>query len=376
MARKIIYIVAGLILAVITWSFLFYSKNFIKLKQPIKIGVTVSLTGKYPDLGREIRDGVLLAVQVINEEGGINGTPLKIIVKDNKFNFETAKQNLEELVREGVFAVIGPATSTTAKNLLPVINEIKILTIAPTPTSTELSGLDDYMIRLRPTNKEDAEVLAKYVIKNMNLKRIAIVYDINNPSYTKDFTDNFVNHFGKNVNFYLFPFKESDTSVRLFSKKILNYSPDAVLLITEVYTTSLIAQNLRILKPDIILLSSPWSKFQRLIENGGKRVEGLLTVDTFDGEYKGESYLKFKRKFIERFGYNPEFAAVTGFESVIIIKKAIENGATRQNMKDIILGIRKFEGLQGEIILNRFGDREIKPFMVKIENGTFKTVKE
>lgn len=375
MRGKIIYIIAGLILAVIIWGLLIYSKDFTNLKKPIKIGLSVTLTGKYPDLGREIRDGALLAVQMINEEGGVNGIPIKVIVKDNKFNFDTAKQNFEELVREGVIAVVGPATSTMAKNLLPLINERKILTMAPTPSSTELSGLDDYMIRLRPTNREDAEVLAKYVLKNMKLKKIAVVYDLSNPYYTKDFADNFVRHFSKDVDFYFFPLKESDIS-KAFSKKILSYSPDAVLLITEVYTTALIAQNLRILKPDIVLLSSPWAKFQRLIENGGKRIEGLLTVDTFDEEYKGQMYVRFKEKFIERFGYNPEIAAITGFESVMIIKKAIENGAKRDTIRDIILGIGKFEGLQEEIILNRFGDRQIKPFVVKVENRSFKRVKE
>ncbi len=378
MARKIIYIFLGLILVlvIIAWYFLSSLKDSEKIRKPVKLGLAVTLTGKYPDLGREIRDGALLAVQMINEEGGINGIPLKLIIKDNKFNPERTKLNLEELFKENVIAVIGPATSTTAKNILPFINERKILVIAPTPTSTELAGLDDYMIRLRPTNKEDAEALAKYVYKNMNLKRIAIVYDIDNPLYTKDFADNFVNYFGKNVDFYLFPFKEGDINIRVLSKKILSYSPDAVLLITDVYNTALIAQNLRILKPDIFLLSSPWAKFQRLIENGGKRIEGFLTVDTFDEEYGGEMYLRFKKRFIERFGYKPEIAAITGFESVMIIKKAIENGATRQNMKDAIIRAGRFEGLQGEIIINKFGDRQIKPFVVKVENGDFKRVRE
>jgi len=376
MARKIIYIFLGLILAIIAWYFLPFLEGSEKIRKPVKLGLSVTLTGKYPDLGREIRDGALLAMQMINEEGGINGVPLKLIIKDNRFSIERTKQNLEELFKEKVIAVIGPATSTTAKNILPFINERKILVIAPTPTSTELAGLDDYMIRLRPTNKEDAEALAKYVYKNMNLKRIAIIYDIDNPLYTKDFADNFVNHFGKNVDFYLFPFKEGDINIRVLSKKILSYSPDAVLLITDVYNTALIAQNLRILKPDIFLLSSPWAKFQRLIENGGKRIEGLLTVDTFDEEYGGEMYLRFKKRFIERFGYKPEIAAITGFESVMIIKRAIENGATRHNIKDAILSAGRFEGLQGEIIINKFGDRQIKPFVVKIENGTFKRVKE
>ncbi|MDI1472653.1 ABC transporter substrate-binding protein [Thermodesulfovibrio sp. 1176] len=371
MKKKILYISVGLILVfIILWFTL--SQN----KQSIKIGLSVTLTGVYPDLGREIRDGALLAVELINEEGEIKEKPLKFIIKDNKYNIEQAKKNYSELVNEGVIAVIGPAASTTAKALLPLINEKKILTIAPTPTSTELAGLDDYMIRLRPTNKDDAEVLAKYVKEKINPKKIVIVYDTLNPIYTIDFAQNFMQNFGKDVKFFLIPFKEGWTDIKELSKKILSYSPDTVLLITEVYNTALIAQNLRILNPDIILLSSPWAKFQRLIDNGGKRIEGLLSIETFDEEYKGELYQKFKKRFIERFGYEPEMGAVVGFESVMIIKQAVESGATREKMKELIIKTGRFQGLQGEIVIDKFGDRVIKPFVVKVEKGKWVRVQE
>jgi len=371
MKKKILYISVGLIVILsILWL------TFSQKRQSIKIGLSVTLTGLYPDLGREIRDGALLAIQMINEEGGVKGKPLKLIIKDNKYNIEQAKKNYEELVKEGVIAIIGPATSTTAKALLPLINEKRVLSIAPTPSSTELAGLDDYMIRLRTTNKDDAEVLAKHLTKKIKSKKIVIVYDVLNTVYAVDFAQNFMQHFGKDVKFFLIPFKEGESDIKELSKKILSYSPDAVLLITEVYNTALTIQNLGILKPDLILISSPWSKFQRLIENGGRRIEGLLSCDSFDVDYKGEVYQKFKKRFIDRFGYEPEMGAILSFESVMIIKQAVERGATRENIKELIIKTGKFQGLQGEIVIDKFGDRVIKPFVVKVENGKWVKVKE
>ena len=371
MKKKILYISVGLIVILsILWL------TFSQKRQSIKIGLSVTLTGLYPNLGREIRDGALLAIQMINEEGGVKGKPLKLIIKDNKYNIEQAKKNYEELVKEGVIAVLGPATSTTAKALLPLINEKRVLSIAPTPSSTELAGLDDYMIRLRTTNKDDAEVLAKHLTKKIKSKKIVIVYDVLNTVYAVDFAQNFMQHFGKDVKFFLIPFKEGESDIKELSKKILSYSPDAVLLITEVYNTALTIQNLGILKPDLILISSPWSKFQRLIENGGRRIEGLLSCDSFDVDYKGEVYQKFKKRFIDRFGYEPEMGAILSFESVMIIKQAVERGATRENIKELIIKTGKFQGLQGEIVIDKFGDRVIKPFVVKVENGKWVKVKE
>lgn len=91
---------------------------------------------------------------------------------------------------------------------------------------------------------------------------------------------------------------------------------------------------------------------------------------------RGELYQKFKKRFFERFGYEPEMAAIVGFESVMIIKQAVERGATRENIKELIIKTGKFQGLQGDIIIDKFGDRVIKPFVVKVEKGRWKKVQE
>lgn len=370
MKKFIIYGFIFLLLPILT-ILIFYPET-----QPIKIGLMVTLTGVYPDLGREIRDGALLAVEMINEKGGINGRPIELIIRDNKYDIDIAKMSYEELVRENVVAVIGPATSTTAKNLLPLINQKKVLTIAPTPTSTELAGLDDYMIRLRPTNKEDAEVLAGYLKEKFNLKRIALVYDLVNPVYTEDFIRHFKSHFSSNVKFLDYPFYEKKDKIKEMAKKILNKSPDAVVLVMDVYNSALLIQNLKMLKPDILILSTIWALSPRLIESAGKRAEGLISVDVIDCCMEDEDYNIIQKRFTERFGRPMNFASINGFDSVMIIKKALENRAKRENMKETILRIKKFRVAQGEITFDEFGDRQEKPFIIKVQNGKFIRVKE
>lgn len=367
--KKFLYFLIFLIL--LSSIFFIFSQT---KKEPIKIGLMVTLTGIYLDLGREIRDGALLAMEMINEKGGVNGKPLKLIIKDNKYNIELAEKNYEELYKENVVAVIGPATSTMAKNLLPIINEKKLLSISPTATSTELAGLDDYMIRIRPTNKDEAEVLADYIKKNLKIKRIAIIYDEINIVYTKDFIDNFKPHFKKDISFLTYSFhREQD--IRSLSRKVINQSPDAVLLILDVYDASLFIQNLKVLKPDILILTATWAKTPKLIEYAGKWSEGILTTDIIDDTTEGELNYVNKR-FIEKFGKTMNFPAINGFDSVMIIKKALENGATRDNLKETILRIKRFEGIQGEIVFNEFGDRQVKPFILKVKKGKYERVKQ
>ncbi len=72
-------------------------------QDPIKIGVPYPLTGPYAADGAEIIAGVTMAVEEINEQGGLLGRPLKIVTADTKFlapeQVDTAAKILD---RQGV----------------------------------------------------------------------------------------------------------------------------------------------------------------------------------------------------------------------------------------------------------------------------------
>lgn len=363
-----------LIISVIIISFIYMNFVLSSNKEPINIGLMVSLTGTYPDLGREIRDGALLAVEIINEEGGINGRPVELIVKDNQFDLETAKNNYIEFSKEDVIAVIGPATSSAALNLLPTINEKKLTVIAPTPTSTKLKGLDDFMIRMRPTNQDEAEVVSRFIERNLKINKFAVVYDVNNPAYSLDLVENLQYFLPAKVKIVEYPLNGKDINFKVLAINILNKKPDMVFIILDVYKTSLLIQNLRILRPDLPIFISIWGKSPKIIELGGKWSEGIYTVDNIEFPLRGRNGETVFERFKRRFGREMDFASVNGFDSVMIIKKAIENGANKNNIRDVILEIRKFEGIQGHIIFDKFGDRLEKPFLLKVENGRFKRV--
>lgn len=367
LGKTLKYVLPVLILLLVV-----FFTNLMGKKEPIRIGLMVTLTGIFPDLGREIRDGAILAVEMINERGGINGRPIELVIRDNKFNNEIAIKNYQEFDQIGAVAVIGPGTSMTAINLLPVINERKLLVIAPTPTSDKLAGLDDYMIRLRPTTKDDGEAIANYLNVRFKLRNIAIVYHTLNPAYSIALIENLRNSLDREVRFYTYSYDNRDLNFRDFSKKILSTNPDIVFIILDVYKTSLLIQNLRIIKPEIPIFIATWAKSPKIIEFSGKWSEEVLTVDNIEFPLKGERGEEVRERFKNKYGKEMDFASVNGFDSVMIIKKAIENGANRNNMKEVILKIRKFEGIQGNIDFDKYGDRVEKPFILKVENGQYK----
>ena len=156
-----------------------------KKKQPLKIGFAGSLTGRYSDLGVAGRNGATLAVEQINEAGGIHGRLVELIVKDDKNDPEVALQIDKELIEDGVAAIIGHMTSVMSTAVLPLINAVlplinkeKIVMVGPTTTTNELTGLDDYFFRTVSPDFQQMRQLIHYIFDEKKLRTLAVAYDL------------------------------------------------------------------------------------------------------------------------------------------------------------------------------------------------------
>src|SRR3954467_4066141 len=81
---------------------------------PIKIGLIVSLTGNYAPLGSEDKKSVELAVQQINDKGGLLGRRIELIEKDDKSQPDQSVLAWGALKGADVAAVIGSPFSNSA----------------------------------------------------------------------------------------------------------------------------------------------------------------------------------------------------------------------------------------------------------------------
>jgi urea transport system substrate-binding protein len=90
--------------------------------QPIRIGILHSLQGTMAMSELPLRDAALLAVNEINEQGGIGGRRLDAIVRDGESNPDVFAREARRLVRDdGVSSIFGCWTSATRKAVKPVV---------------------------------------------------------------------------------------------------------------------------------------------------------------------------------------------------------------------------------------------------------------
>lgn len=107
-------------------------------KKPIKVGVigAFQLTA-----GKEIQDAAKLAIEEINQAGGVNGRPIEPIYADTKADPEQGKAAVERLLyNDNVDLIIGEHRSEVALAIQPIIMESKKIFINTGSASPKLSN--------------------------------------------------------------------------------------------------------------------------------------------------------------------------------------------------------------------------------------------
>jgi len=231
-------------------------------KKFIKIGFVAGITGRVSELGISERAGATLAVNEINEAGGINGRLIELIVKDDQNDAERALEVDKELIDEGVVAIIGHATSTMTKAVVPLINKKNILLISPTASTTDLSGIDDFLVRITPLSDAEMKALAK-LANNLNIQKIAVIYDLSNMSLVENNLKFFRKYYKKNPNNKIIS-ETSFTSKTEFEffpivKKAIDYNPDGIFILVSSVDTAQVCQQIRKIDKKLPIFSIGWA---------------------------------------------------------------------------------------------------------------------
>ncbi|MEC4896212.1 MAG: ABC transporter substrate-binding protein [Oscillatoria sp. PMC 1051.18] len=141
--------------------------------------------GEEIDAAQEMLRGVAQAQQEINQVGGINGIPLKILIANDDNNPEIAKQLAEEFIdRSDILGVIGHFGSAVSLAAAEIYQANQLVMISPTSTSVELSTLGDYIFRTVPSDRFAGSALSRYTVNELNLQKAAVFFN-SESSYSK-----------------------------------------------------------------------------------------------------------------------------------------------------------------------------------------------
>ena len=335
--------------------------------QPIRIGLIANLTGRAADMGMSARNAVQMAVEQCNAQGGIHGRRVDLVVKDDRQKDETAVQAVRELIAADVDVIVGPTTSSSAVAVVPYLNESGVFAVGPTVTTPELSGRDDHFFRVCITARENATFSARYQIRSGDMHRVAVAYDVGNRAFSENFLEDFQKTFhagGGRVLTAIDFIAEAGRSFSDIASGLLAAEPDGILIIAGPMDSALLCQQIRKTAPAMKITLSNWGASKRLLELGGTAVEGVTVPLAFDWDSPNPAYRTFERAYFERYRREPGFAGAYAYDAVQVVLSGLKARKSGQDLKETLLSIGAFDGLQGKIRFDDFGD--VVPSQVSI----------
>lgn len=342
--------------------------------EPIRIGFVAGLSGRVADLGVAGRNGAMLAMEQINQAGGLKGRKVELVVRDDQQNDEIARNAVSELLSLDLEVIIGPMTSSMAMAVLPLVNASPSILVSPTSTTTDLEKKDDHFLRVINSTRAYAAKAAHYQNKKRGRRRAAAIYDLGNKAYTeswlRDFTRTFEDMGGKIIDRHGFT-SGNRTAFYKAIQNLLASEPDLILIIANAVDAALICQQLRKVDRKIPIVMSEWASTERFIQLGGQATEGIHVAQFLDRDDDSEKYQRFRQAYLERFGQEPGFAGVAGYDAASVVLAALDRRTPGQTLKRAIIAIGKFPCLQQTIAIDRFGDADRRVFITMIREGKF-----
>lgn len=202
----------------------------------LKIGTLLPLTGSLAFLGPPEVAGVHLAVNEINEAGGLFGADVEVIDTDSSDTTQPqiAAQSVAGLISDGVGAIIGAASSSVSLNVVDDIEAAEIVQISPANTSTALSGYSPYYFRVAPPDTVQGNALANVILADGYTNVGILVFNDDYGTSLRDVVQATIEKAGGTIT-YGTEGQEFDPAASNFSsdvQAILATNPEAIALIS------------------------------------------------------------------------------------------------------------------------------------------------
>ncbi|MEZ5827877.1 MAG: branched-chain amino acid ABC transporter substrate-binding protein [Hyphomicrobiales bacterium] len=366
---------AGLIAALVA-SFVLAACNGDDDPNTTSIAIVGPVTGQYASFGAQMKSGGDMAVEDINEAGGVLGKKLELEVGDDACDPKQAVAVANQMVGSDVALVAGHYCSGSSIPASQVYADGNLVQISPASTNPALTDnrAGPNIYRVCGRDDQQGSVAGNYLAKNFGDKNIALVHD--KTAYGKGLADEVkkaLNAAGKEEVLYeAYTAGEKDYSA-LVSK--LKQADIDVLYLGGYHTEAgLIARQMRDQGMDTILMGGDALVTQEYWSITGPAGEGTLMTfspDPRKNPAAAEVVERFKKKGIEPEGY-----VLYTYAAIQAWKEAAEKaGSTDAAAVVKALNENEFDTVIGKFRFNEKGDPNLPPYAVyRWSNGTYEQI--
>jgi branched-chain amino acid transport system substrate-binding protein len=340
----------------------------------ILIGEYGSLSGEGASFGRSSKEGIELAVDEINDAGGLlGGRKLRILLEDDQSKPDEAATVVTKLItKDKVVAVLGEVASSRSLAGAEICQQYKIPMITPSSTNEKVTAIGDYIFRVCFIDPFQGEVMAKFA-NQMGIKRVAIMKDIKQ-DYSVGLSASFEKSFkglgGEIATIANYSTGDADFKAPLTSIRSLEV--EAIYIPGYYNDVGLIVRQARELGMKVPILGGDGWVGDTLWQTGREALANCYISNHYSADDPSPAVQKFVQAYKARFNREPDSIAALAYDATKVLADAITRAGTTESAKlRDALASTKLSGVTGSLNMNAKRDVN-KPAIVqelKYENG-------
>ena len=337
----------------------------------IPIGLVVSLTGKDAEpYGLPMKRGFELAQEEINALG--IGPGLVFVPADDQSSEEGAIAAVQQLVDQGVPAIVGIAISDYLEDAFPIAQDSGVIAFSSVSTAAGLSSIGDYVFRtgLAVDIVNPSGVMITH--EKLGYTKVALIYDAadtysvsSNDEIRKALEASGVEILTEET------FQTDDTDFTEQLTNIMNMEPEALFISAlSVDMTQVIIQAGDLGIPDTVQLIVP-DLTTTEIQDAGDAAEGAIAFSGWTSLSNIPGNQDFIQKYRAKYGIEPEPWAAQSYATLYILAAAIANAQSADSaaIRDALAQTMDFPTILGDFSFDPNGEAVYDPIVLIIKDG-------
>lgn len=322
----------------------------------ILIGEYSSLTGTTATFGLSTHRGLLLAVEDANNAGGVLGKKIHLLTEDTQSKPEEAATAVTKLItRDKVKAIIGEVASSRSLAAAPICQANGIPMVSNASTNPEVTKKGDYIFRVCYIDPFQGEVMAKFTLNSLKLKRVAILKDVKNDYSVglAQFYDEAYKKLGGEV-VATQAYSEGDTDFKAQLTALKAANPEAIVVPGYYTEAALVTKQARELNMAMPIIGGDGWDSNKLLEIGGEAMNNTYFTTAYTADSPDTLVQKFVKRYREINNETPDAMAALGYDAGLILFDAIGRAGSTDGAKirDALAATKDFSGVTGLITID------------------------
>lgn len=337
--------VAGMALAANAWA----------ADDTFKVGSSVGLTGYAAAPDTAWRDGLLLAVEAINAQGGIAGKKVEAFVEDNHSQPQDAVVGYKKMLDEDkVSVLISGCVSAGTFAIAPTLVKDHIPLLACT-IPPQVPEQRPWVYEIRPDSSFGLDMLIAYAKDKRRIGKIGVLHD--QTPYSNIQTDIIQKKLAPQhgVDIVVDSYGQNDADMSAQLNRLASAGAGAIIKIGDGPTTITVAKNMKQLGLKIPLIvedddSSVWKPAADQL--GDQFLMGADPTQVYHYLPAGparDAVTQFMTRWEAKYPSRDAYAAAYSWDSLYLVKAAVEAGQSTagQSIRDHLEQIKGFQGADG-----------------------------